>query len=122
MVFLTSCGLDEPKFVRKDITNNDIRIKWYYYSRITNNSPDFVVVEKEGQKKEIYEAVDVVTDVFIKDKTIVIKLYKPERGIVHTKQVGKNLFGYEIILDSTATYDEYRFQPNGKKENNSLFN
>ena len=109
------CSLDEAKLVRKEINNSDITMKWYYYSYITNNSPDFVVIEKEGQKQEIFKATDVITDVSFAYKSIIIKLYKPERGIVYTKQVAKDLFGYKIVLDSSATYDQYRSIPKGKK-------
>lgn len=35
----------DPKFVRK-ITDGNIDIKWYYYSYITNTSPDIVEVSK----------------------------------------------------------------------------
>lgn len=114
--FFLSCGMGEPKFVRKQINNDDIMVKWYYHSYITNQSPDFVVVEKDGIKKEIYKATEVVLNVTLKEHNIILKLVKPSKGLVFTKKVDQEVFGYKIILDTTGTYDELRFRPDGVKE------
>lgn len=56
----------------------------------------------------------MVTNVAVKGKDIIIKLFEPERGIVYTKAAAQNVFGYRVILDSTANDDEYRSIPDGK--------
>jgi len=114
--FLFSCNFDNSKIIRKHLTNEDISIKWYYYSHITNNSSDIIEVKQNGVEYDIYEAADVITDVLLNDKIIVIKLYKPERGIIITEKISPKVFGYKIVLDSTATYNDYRNIPNGVKE------
>ena len=113
-----SCNQEEPKFVRRQIDNKDVTIEWYYYSFITNNSPDFVVVEKNGSKKEIYKATGVVLNVTLKDHSIILKLVEPSKNLVFTKNVEKEVYGYNIVLDTTGTYDELRFRPDGVKESN----
>lgn len=111
-ITLLSCN--NERFVRKEINNHDITLQWYYKSYISNLSPDFIIVRKDGQEKEIYKATDVVTNVTIQEKNIIIKLFKPERGIVYTKATSDDVFGYHLILDSSATYDEYLNTPHGK--------
>src|SRR5688572_33100736 len=49
------------KLVRKELENDDIKAKWYYYSYITNTSPDFIEITKDGESTIIYKAEDVVT-------------------------------------------------------------
>ncbi len=110
------CKFDEPKFVRKQVGNNDVTVKWYFHSYITNQSPDFVVVEKDGDKKEIYKATDVVLNVTLKEHNIILKLVEPSKGLVFTKKVENEVFGYKIILDTTGTYDELRLRPDGVKQ------
>gem|GEM_PF-1208363 len=114
-IFL-SCNLGNSKFVLKQIDNKDILIKWYYYSYITNNSPDFVVVEKNGNKKEIYKATGTILNVMLKDHNIILKTLGPSESMVFTKHVDDEVFGYKIILDTTGTYHEKRLIPNAVKE------
>lgn len=114
--FFLSCNLENSKFVRKQIDNKDIFIKWYYYSYITNNSPDFVVVEKKGDKKEIYKATWTVLNVTLKDHNIILKVLGPSKSMVFTKHVDEEVFGYKITLDTTGTYNETRLIPDGIKE------
>ena len=59
---LISC-IGNDKLVIKNISNDDIAIKWYYYSYITNISPEFIDVKKGDSIIQIYKADDVFTDV-----------------------------------------------------------
>ena len=114
---LWSCNTGQQKFVVKQIDNKDITIQWYYYSYITNQSPHFVVVEKGGEKIEIYKATEVILNVTLKDQNIILKLVEPSKGLVFTKKVHEKVFGYKITLDTTGTYDELRLRPDGVKQN-----
>jgi len=116
IISFLSCNLQDSKFVRKQIDNNDISIKWYYYSYITNNSPDFVVVEKNGNKKEIYKATWNVLNVTLKDHNIILRVLGPSKSMIFTKHVDEEVFGYKITLDTTGTYHETRLIPDGIKE------
>jgi len=103
------------EFVRKEISNKDISVKWYYYSYITNTSPDIVEVSQKGVKKEIFKAEWVILDVTLKEDTITLRLVEPSQGIVFTKKVENEVFGYKIKVDTTGTYDEMRLIPDGIK-------
>lgn len=115
LFFLCSCNASDPRFVRKELDNKDITVTWYYYSYISNQSPDYVVVEKSGVKREIFKATWLIVDVNLKDNKIVIRLLKPHDSHVFPKTVEKEVFGYQIVFDSTATYDEMQLIPDGKK-------
>jgi len=109
------CNSDNVEFVRKEISNKDISVKWYYYSYITNTSPDIVEVSQKGVKKEIFKAEWVILDVTLKEDTITLRLVEPSQGIVFTKKVENEVFGYKIKVDTTGTYDEMRLIPDGIK-------
>ena len=111
------CGSTDPKFIRKQIENKDVAIKWFFYSYISNTSPDFVVVEKDGKNIELYKADRVIVDVALIDHAIILKLVEPSKGLVYTKKVEDQVFGYKLIVDTTGTYDELRLRPNGVKQN-----
>jgi hypothetical protein len=102
--------------VRKNIDNNDISIKWYYYSLISNNSSDFIDASKGDSIVRIYESVGIIADIKISDKKIILKQFEPSNGIIHTKKKLNEVFGYKIVIDTSATYDEYRYRPAAKKE------
>lgn len=116
LLLLVCCNQLNNRFVRKRVEDGHISICWYYYSYISNVSPDFVEVQKGNEVKRIYEAVDVVTDVILKNDTILIKLFEPERGIVYTDSVLTKVFDYHIVFDDNSTYLEYRETPDGVKE------
>lgn len=79
-------------------------------------SPDFIVVNKGAESVEIFKGKNTVTDIEISDTIILVKLYKPERAVIYTKFFFKDLFGYKIIFDSSATYDAYIRTPDGIKQ------
>lgn len=109
---LTSC---DDKLVRKEISNGDIVVRWYYYSYISNNSPDIVEVEKNWKREIIFKGVDVITDVKIQDHQIIIDLYKPERGIIYEDESKSAIWDYKVELNNHRNYDAYRYTPDGKK-------
>lgn len=98
------------------VGNNEIVVRWYYHSYISNVSPDYVVVEKNGERKEIYKATGVVLNVTLKGHDIILKLVEPSKNLVFTKKVEKEVYGYNIVLDTSGTYDELRLIPDGIKE------
>jgi len=112
ILILTSC---DKQFVRKKIVSNDITVTWYYYSYISDSSPDFVTIKKKGSRKiEIFEAKYTLVNVFLKGDSMVLKLYKPSNGIIYTKDVMPNVYGYKIVIDSSATREDYQHLPDGK--------
>lgn len=88
-------------------------IEWFNYSYITNSSPEYLTITKDNNTKMILESDDVITKVKIIGNTIVISLFKPERGIIYSKQILKEAFGYEIRYDTTKNYDDYVNKPKG---------
>ena len=115
IVVIISCDLGNKEFTRKKLSDGNIKIKWFYYSYITDNSPEFIVVEKDGISKKIYEADHVITNIFLKEHRIIIKVVKPKPDLVYTQDVLKEVFGYEIVFDSTGTYQELYSDPNKVK-------
>jgi hypothetical protein len=117
IILSTGCKSDH-KYVRKEVGNSNIKVKWFFYSYITDNSPDFVTVELKGKGivEEICKAKFVITDFFLEDSAIVIKLFEPSKGLVLTKPLPKNIFGYDIVFDSSATLNDLRNMSNGTKE------
>ena len=116
LTIFESCGIvGDSKFIRKQIQLNNGTLKWYYYCYITSMSPDIVLIEKDGNEKEIYKATRVITDISLKADTIILKLVEPSKGLVFTKNVEKEIFGYKIIVDSSGTYEDLNFRPKGIK-------
>lgn len=117
---LSSCGDDI--YVRKSLSveNNEtqITLKWYYYSYYQNYSPDFIDIIKGDSIVNIYNAMYIITDVYVSydDSTIIIKTFKPSNGIIYTKKLLPEVFGFKIAVDTTATYNELRNIPNGIEE------
>jgi hypothetical protein len=117
IAFSTGC-IGDHKFVRKEVGDRDITVKWFFYSYITDDSPDFITVELKGKGiiKEICKAKFVITDVFLEDSSIVVKLFQPSKGLVLTKSLPQNVFGYPIVFDSTATQKDLWKMSEGTKE------
>lgn len=113
---LSSCGRTDSRFIRKRIADDDMVIDWYFYSYITNTSPDIIEVEKNGKRIEIYRATSVITDVILKRNLIIIRVVEPAKERVQTRKVEDSIFGRKIVLDTTGTYNELGFIPRGIKE------
>lgn len=104
------------RFVRKEINNNDITVSWYYYSYISDNSPDYVTVRKGAEEKNIYEAVASITDVNLHDSTIIIStLGSLMKGVI-TKDLPQEIYGYRIVYDTVSDPSVIYHLPKGIKK------
>lgn len=114
---LISCTGEDIKFIRKEIKNDRITVKWFYYSYISNVSPDFVNVYREGKETEIYKATRAITDVRLNNDSIILKVIGTDKRYVFTKEISKEAFGYKIVLDTAGSFQELQNIPDGRKEN-----
>lgn len=115
LLLLISCVSNE-KLVMKNINNNEITVKWYYYSYISNTSPDFIDVKKGDSLVQIYKAEGVISDVLIDNNKIIIKAYNIKNGIIYTESILPEVFGFKIELDTTSTRDDFMNRPDAIKE------
>jgi hypothetical protein len=115
-ILLSSCNTGEPRIIRKHIQKDNASIIWYYKSLIGNTTPDVIEVTKGDSTKMIYKAYEAITDVSIVNNNIVIKLFNPASEDVDTSKVLKQIFDYNIVLDSTATWDDFGKRPFGEVE------
>ncbi|MGZ5244636.1 MAG: hypothetical protein ACXWDO_03875 [Bacteroidia bacterium] len=75
LVFIYFAFFHSVKFIRKETADDNIKIRWYYYTHPTSLSHDFIEVKMDGQEEIIYEAEDdVVADVSIDKNLIKIAL------------------------------------------------
>lgn len=98
---------EDPRYYRKKIEQRGFIIRWYFYSDIGGNSADFVSVEKHGKEEIVFKGTDVITNIIFNDTAIVVKLYKPSRGIVYKDKFKKEIFGLKVLVDSSATSEDY---------------
>lgn len=106
----------DSKFIRKDIEDGQASIKWYYYSYISNNSPDIIEIKKNDSCVEIVRAEQIIKDVEVRKETIFIKTYPFSTGIVYSDNIRKRALGYSIVIDSTIVEGENIKIPLGVKE------
>jgi hypothetical protein len=125
MIFLLSivavgCCPGEPKFIRKQFDDDEVSVKWYYHSYITNTSPDIVEASLDGKVLEIYRDKELLlTDVAVHDSTIVITLAKPSEADYNFDRLDGEIlseaFGYKIVLDTSAAHGDVFKVPEGVK-------
>lgn len=115
-LLFSSCFLGDSKIIRKKLKTNDITIKWYYYSYITNNSPDIVEVEKDGQIRELCRAVATLLDVDCNDKEILMKFVNQAEAPPFPQKIDVEVFGYKVVLDTTGSPRSLDSIPLGSKE------
>jgi hypothetical protein len=116
MVIPSMSSCMNSRFIRKELKYSDIEINWYYYSYISNNSPDIIEVSKGKESKVIFKGDGVVTDVSLINDTIRIQLFRPSIGIIYEDFTNEKIFGYNAIIDTTANLDDFKKIPDGKKE------
>jgi len=73
-------------------------------------------VEKGDSVREIYRAVRVIVNVTLNKDSIILRLVEPGAGRGYPKKTDNEVFGYKILMDSAATYDEFKNVPDGKVE------
>jgi len=117
LLVFCSCGFSQEndRFVRKSFDDGTIKVNWYYFSYITDLSPDFVELVKGDSVVIVFKATDVISNVKMKGDTIYLSLFEPYRGVVYIKNPELDFFGYHLLIDSLATLEEFYSMPDGKK-------
>ena len=107
------CNADS-RLIRKELHERDITVQWFYYSYITNDSPDIVSIKKDGKEVELCRIRTAITDVKICRKNIIIKYYWSHRSRIDSLTELQEAFGYKIIFDSAGTLEERQQIPVGR--------
>jgi hypothetical protein len=66
-----------------------------------------VEVSKNGEAKQILQTFDIVTNISLDNHTVKISLFEPRRNLVYQNKIPNEAFGYKVVLESTATYDQW---------------
>ena len=114
-IILLGCKHSEPKFTRKTVDNGDIIIRWFYYSYITSLSPDIITVQKGDSIMEVLKAKRLVLDIRINSKKIIIKTCSFSDGTIVSSNTSQGVFGYKTEFDTSGTYEDLNFIPDGNK-------
>jgi hypothetical protein len=77
-----------------------------------------IEVSNNNESKIIFKGDGVVTGISVYNDTISIKLFKPYRGIIYENLTKDKIFGYNTKIDTTATLDDYKRIPDGKRNKN----
>lgn len=115
IVIFSMSSCKNSRFIRKEIKHENIIIYWYYYSYISSNSADIIEVSNGNESKIIFKGTEITAISLVND-TIIIQLYAPWRGIIYENNTKDRVFGYQAIIDTSATLDDYKKIPDGKKE------
>ncbi|GAB1447804.1 hypothetical protein MASR2M44_08030 [Bacteroidota bacterium] len=112
LIFI-SC--EDLKYQRKIISQGAITVEWYFEPTWRYITPERVVIKKGKEEVMLFKASDAIVDIDIKYDSILIKLYKPHRAIIYTKNPPKHVWNYRIVIDTTGSYKEYRNRPRSKE-------
>lgn len=119
IVFVASCLLGcifkRDEFIRKKLHDNQITIKWYYYSDITDNSPDFIEIKKGTTKELLYKSPWEIIDVNLRNDTIYLKLVNTNLRFSGAPKIKDQIWEYKIIVDSTGVTEDLLTIPDGVK-------
>lgn len=88
---------------------------WYHYSRIGNLSSERITLSRAGQGEVVVSESDgVVTDFEVSNDTLRIRVYLPTiKGLYFVRE--SPVLGYWIVVDSSATLEDFHSRPNGIK-------
>ena len=111
---LLSCQAD--RLVMKSVYSNGYRIQWYFYSHIGNFSSEKISIKKDdGHEVLLFESEAVATDFEVRSDTIIIFIYAPLRAAI-IQQNDTVVYGYHVVLDSSATIEDFNRRPDWHKE------
>ena len=94
-VLTTSCW--NKKIILKKIIDDEITIRWYYYSYISNNSDEIVELEKDKMTIVISKLDgNTIQDINVLNDTIFIKRYEVEELYDTDILLNGSVLGYRI--------------------------
>ena len=102
--------------IMKSIDVDDCHFEWYYYSHIGNFSSERITIKKgDGEEVLAFESEAVATDFEIRSGSLVIRTYAPMKAAI-IRKADTTVYGYRVVLDTTATIEDFRKRPDWRKE------
>lgn len=102
---LISCN--NEKLFREVITKDDVVISWYFYSYISDTSPDFIEITKDDSSTLIYKGISVIRDIEVNNDTILISHLKFQENS-YIKKRTKPIYGYTIVYKEVSSHEIYK--------------
>jgi|LakMenE18May11ns_1017448.scaffolds.fasta_scaffold9800559_2 hypothetical protein len=118
LVFFSLCLLacQSDRMVRKSIDVADCHIEWYFYSHIGNFSSERITLKKTGREEVlVFESEAVATDFEVRADSLIIHIYAPLKAAI-IRKADTTVYGYTIVLDTTATLEDFKRRPDWRKE------
>lgn len=107
VVILQNCVLipsfeskPEDRLFLKEIITPSIKLEWYFYSTISNFTPDYIAILNENETDTICIASNVA-DLTLNSNKIMIGFYGHPRKYGRRIEIPQSAMGYEVVIDTS---------------------
>lgn len=97
---LQQCTINPKRLYKEKIKKADIELNWFYYSLISNTTPDYVTTTNKNEIDTILIS-NLITDIYIKKDTVFLELYSSPTFEGESFKIPNQTLGYYIKVDST---------------------
>lgn len=105
IMMLQSCfpgfeSMPKDRLFLKEINVAPIKLKWFFYSTVSSETPDYITIEKESKTDTICIANNVA-DLKLDGSKIVIGFYGSPQKYMEAIQLPTAVMGYKIVTDTS---------------------
>jgi hypothetical protein len=99
------------EFLENSIKTADIEIEWFFYSLISNTTPEYIIISQNGVYDTICKSHNIA-DVYLKTDTIHIDFYGKPHAYYKLLSIPDSIFHYPIIVDTSLLIKDKPIQRN----------
>ncbi|RFM36443.1 hypothetical protein [Chitinophaga silvisoli] len=93
---------EKDRLYLKEISSNSIKLKWFFYSTVSSETPDYITIQKGSQIDTICIANNVA-DLKFQNDIITIGFYGNPQKYTVPIEISQQVMSYEVIIDTTFT-------------------
>ena len=98
----------------KEIDKSNLKIDWFFYSTVSNTTPDYLIASKGAKVDTICTSDNIANVEFVND-VIEISFYGEPTCYNKPILVAQKVFGFEIKIDSSHVINEPKARKYYKK-------
>lgn len=105
---------EKDRLYLKEVSGTNLKLEWFFYSTISNTTPDYLIAHQEDEADTICIADNIATIEIVGSK-IKIGFYGTPKYFDRPILISPKVFNFDIVIDSSKVQNDIHVRNYYKK-------